>query len=296
MDIQDAIDGYLLFKSNRVSTETLKTDTVLFRQFTRWVGDGCEIASVTSEDVVAYLNHHRVRGLSPYTIKRHYALLSAFWSWLTSSEIALCEEHVVKPVPTPKTPKRVVETLSRDDIEALLDAASKGTLPRRDRALVLFLLDSCARVSEVAGVEIPDMDLNRGRVSVVGKGDKQRYVYLGKRALQAIWLYIKQERPDPMQSGSDHLFLTFDGYPMNRHSVRKAINRLAERADVDAHPHLFRHTGATERLRRGMDLMSLKHLLGHQKLSTTEKYLTALQDEDTEARAKRTSPTDDWRL
>jgi site-specific recombinase XerD len=296
MNVRDAIDGYLLFKSNRVSAETLKTDTVLLRQFVRWLDDGCKVSSITSEDVVGYLDYHRERGLSPYTIKRHYALLSAFWSWLTSPDIALCEEHIVSPVPTPKTPKRVVETLTRDDIEALLDATRGSTQPRRDRALVLFLLDSCARVSEVAGVQLDDMDLTRGRVGVIGKGDNQRYVYLGKRALQSIWLYLKQERPEPMQSDSEHLFLTYDGYPMDRHSIRKTINRLAERAGVDAHPHLFRHTGATERLRRGMDLMSLKHLLGHQKLSTTEKYLSALQDEDTEARAKRTSPGDDWRL
>ena len=300
MHLQEAIDTYLFFKSSEASAETIKTDTVLFRQFANWgkahLGDSPQVEAIEPEQIKLYLDYHKQRGLSPHTIKRHYALLSAFWSWLTSDDIGLCTAHAVKPVPAPKLPRRVVETLSHDDLEAILTATTRGTEPRRDRALILFLLDSCARASEVAGVRLPDLDMQRGRILVIGKGDKQRFVYLGKRALQAIWLYVKQERPGPMRFDSEHIFLTRDGYPMNRDSIRKAINRAGDRAGIHANPHLFRHTGAVERLRRGMDLMSLKHLMGHEKLTTTELYLTALQDEDTEARAKRTSPGDDWRL
>jgi len=300
MILQEAISTYLFFKGGECSAETLKTDTVLLTQFTDWAGehlcDPVSVDSITSADVLHYLDHHRGRGLSPYTVKRHHALLSAFWSWLTCDEVDLCAVHILKAVPAPRLPRHVVEVLTRDDLEAILAATRRGNDPRRDRALVLFLLDSCARASEVAGVQLPDLDMTRGRVLVTGKGDKQRYVYLGRRCLQAVWLYTKQERPEPMQCDSEHLFLTREGYPLNRDSLRKAVNRAGNRAGRHANPHLFRHTGATERLRRGMDLMSLKHLMGHERLSTTERYLTALQDEDTEAGARRTSPGDDWRL
>lgn len=120
-------------------------------------------------------------------------------------------------------------------------------------------------------------------------------VYLGKRALSALWLYVSDERY-PARATDDHLFLTQDGYPMDRHSIRRAIYRLADWAGIKASPHLFRHTSAIEHLRHGMDAFSLQKMLGHETLEMTRKYLTALDDEDVGDRARRTSPADNWRL
>ncbi|MGC9469189.1 MAG: tyrosine-type recombinase/integrase, partial [Anaerolineae bacterium] len=270
MELQDAIDGYLLFKSGKASPATLKTDKVLCRQFSRWATSRelGTVEDVKPKDVVGYLNYQRSRGLAESTVRRHYALLSALWSWLTSPGIALVDKHIVEPVPIPKEPKRVVKILSQEDIGALLDAASETEQPRRDRAFILFLLDTCCRVSEAANVELPQVDIKTGKVLVTGKGNKQRFTYLGTRALQALWLYLKQERPEPLQLGSKHVFLSRQAYPMDRHSLRKIVYRLSEAANVRAYPHLFRHTGAYLRLRAGMDLISLQHLLGHSKLET----------------------------
>ena len=298
MDLQDAIDGYLLFKTGAASAETIKTDSVLFRQFARWAATEAprDVGEFEPEHVIAYLDHQRGRGLAASTVKRHYALLSAFWSWLTDPDIGLVDANIVDPVPMPKEPKRVVQVLTIDNVLALLTAATHTEQPRRDRAIVLFLLDSCCRISEVAGLELPHVDMKSGKVLVFGKGAKERYTYLGKRALQALWLYVKQERPEPRQIGSRHVFLGREGYPLDRHSMRKVITRLSRAAGVKAYPHLFRHTGALWRLRAGMDLLSLQRLLGHEKLETTQQYLTALNNEDVEERAARTSPGDTMRL
>jgi site-specific recombinase XerD len=94
----------------------------------------------------------------------------------------------------------------------------------------------------------------------------------------------------------DHLFLTDDGYPMNRRTVYLMFRRLSERAGVSASPHQLRHSSAIEHLRAGMDLLSVQRLLGHENLETTQVYLTALADEDVEQAARRTSPADNWRL
>jgi integrase/recombinase XerD len=168
--------------------------------------------------------------------------------------------------------------------------------PRRDRAIVLFVLDTGCRASELCRVRERDVDMEAGRVQVTGKGAKERLVYLGRRALSALWLYVNEERPEHAQIGDDHLFVAFDGYPTDHHTVYLLFRRLSERAEVHATPHQLRHSSAIEHLRAGIDLMSVQRLLGHEKLQTTQTYLTALADEDVEQAARRTSPADNWRL
>ena len=200
MDLTEAIDGYLLFKATRATEATIKTDRVIFRQFLTWLSshfDGSVlVADIESVHIRDYIEHHKGRGLSPSTLHRHYAALGALWTWLSSPEIQLASRHVVKVVPVPRIPKRIIKTLTHAEIQRLLIATAQMLTPRRGKALILFLLDSGARVSELSQVQLPQLDLKTGRVLVTGKGAKQRYVYIGQRALQAVWLYIKQERPE----------------------------------------------------------------------------------------------------
>ena len=295
MDLSDAIDGYLLFKATRASPETIKVDRVQLRQFLAWYGDH-DVCQVTADDVRRYLAYHLDRGLSRHTVRRHHAVIAALYAWLISPEIALAEVNPVRAVPAPRLPQQKVKSLTHDQIDALLEAATRSRTKRRNRALILFLLDTGARASEVAGVRLAGADLNSGRVRVEGKGRKQRYVYLGKRTLSAVWLYLKEERPEPMQVGDDHLFLTDDGYPITRHTLRGIMCRLSHAVGFHVHTHQFRHTAAIERLRNGMDLVSVQHLLGHESIAVTRGYLEALTDQDVEERAQRTSPGDNWRL
>jgi len=295
MNLSDAIDGYLLFKATRASPETIKVDRVQLRQFLNWRED-CDVSEVTAEDVRLYLAYHLDRGLSRHTVRRHHAVVSALYAWLMDPEIALAEVNPARAVPSPKLPKQKVKALTHDQITALLEATHRSRTKRRNRALLLFLLDTGARASEVAGVRLQDTDLQTGRVRVTGKGDKQRYVYLGKRALSTVWLYIREERPEPGIVGDDHLFLTDDGYPITRNTLRNIMDRLSKIVGFHVHTHQFRHTAAIERLRNGMDLVSVQHLMGHESIEVTRGYLEALNDQDVEERASRTSPGDNWRL
>lgn len=131
---------------------------------------------------------------------------------------------------------------------------------------------------------------------MIGKGNKERFVYVGSRALHAVWLYLTTERPQCQQVRVDPVFLTFDGYPMDRDNLRKAIQRLGKEVVPRVYPHLLRHTGAVWRLRNGMNLEMLREFLGHSSLETTRQYLTGLTDEDVAQAAGRTSPGDNWRL
>jgi integrase/recombinase XerD len=294
--LRDAIEGYLLFKAAKVSPETIKTDRSHLDQFIEWT-DNAEAGDVTPDDMRRYLVYQTERGLTPHTVRRHHCSISALYNWLIAPEVGLAERNPARSVPPPKLPKLKPKSLTHDQIEALVKATELSRNARRDKALVLLLVDTGARASEVTNIKIRDVHFSSGKLKVIGKGAKERYVYLGKRALSALWLYVKDERPEPAKVGEEHLFLTIDGYAMDRHTLRNLIRRLAKRAGIPgASTHAFRHTAAIEHLRNGMDLVSLQHLLGHADITTTRIYLEALSDEDIEARAKRTSPADNWRL
>jgi site-specific recombinase XerD len=210
--------------------------------------------------------------------------------------VGLAEQNPVRAVKAPKLPKLKPKALDQEEVERLVDACRGSLLPRRDKAIILFLLDSGCRASELAGIRDGDVDFERGRARVMGKGSNERFVYLGRSALSALWLYVNEERPEHARPGDDHLFLLQDGYPMDRNSLRKVFDRRNGEAGVHASPHRMRHSAAIAHLRGGMDLLSLQRLLGHESLETTRVYLTALADEDVERAARRTSPADNWRL
>jgi site-specific recombinase XerD len=297
MNLSNAIQGYLLFKAARASAETIKTDKVLFGQFLAWRGD-CDVAQVSADDLRSYLDHQRGRGLKDVTLRRHHSVVSSLYRWLASPEVAIVSRaaNPARGVPIPKEAKTKPKAISQPTINALLKSAETLTHKRRARAILLFLLDSGARASELCRVRLDDVDFHTGRVLVAGKGNKQRYVYLGQRALAAVWLYVQNERPTPAQVDVDRLFLTADGYPLDRFKLRRIVVRLAKRAAKIATPHAFRHSSAIGHLRNGMNLVILQHLLGHERIETTRRYLTALDDEDVERAAQRTSPVDNWRL
>lgn len=298
MKLSTAVEGYLLFKSSRCSPETIRTDTSNLHQFVEWYGGENSVGQIEAEDVRAFLEHHRARGLSPFTIRRHLAILSGLFKWLGEADVGLLQENPAAGIQAPRLPKVKPKALAQEDVEALLLAADKAKAKRRARALLLFLLDTGCRASELCGVEMGDVDLRTGKVLVTGKGSKQRFVYLGKRARSAVWLYVKDERPEPARVDSEHLFLTVRGYPLSRHTLKDIVKRLAARVGLRSKvsPHRFRHTAAINHLRNGMDLVSLQHLLGHASVVTTRGYLEALRDEDVEQKARRTSPSDNWRL
>jgi site-specific recombinase XerD len=297
MRLRDAIEGFLLLREATISPRTLGNDRLFLRQFAEWHGPDEDVNGVTTGDVQRYVKYASdERELAPASVTRHLVSLSAFYTWLMSPDVGLADHHPVRGVARPPIPKLKPKALNKEEVDALIEAASGGKNPRRDKALVLFFLDTATRASEVCAVQLSEVNTSTGRVRVMGKGSKERFVNLGRRALAALWLYLKEERPEPSRANDDTLFLTSDGYAFDRHSLRRVVYRLAARAGIKVFPHQFRHTSAIEHLRHGMDLLSLQRYLGHETLEVTRVYLTALTDEDVEEQARRTSPADNWRL
>jgi integrase/recombinase XerD len=168
---------------------------------------------------------------------------------------------------------------------------------RRDKALVLLLLDTGLRASEVARLRIGDVSIKTGEVFVQpwgsGQKTKSRYVYLGRTSRLAVMRYLADRQGE---DAGRRLFVTEDGNPMDRSSIRLILNALGKRADVKGvHPHRFRHTFAIQFLRNNGDVFSLQRILGHSTLDMCRRYINLANDDAANAH-RCASPVDRWQL
>jgi len=208
-------------------------------------------------------------GLSAITIRRHIAAVRTFLQFL--SREGVIPSNPARLLRLPKAPQRLPAVLTAEQTGNMLDQASTLERPhvQRDLAMLEFLYGSGLRVSELVGLDLQDLDLTEHWLRVRGKGRKERQVpFTGKAmiALQA-WLPLRQ-------SHEAALFLNYRGKRLSDRSVRSIVKFYATylAGDSTVHPHSLRHAFATHLLSDGADLRSIQELLGHARLSTTQKY------------------------
>jgi integrase/recombinase XerD len=166
----------------------------------------------------------------------------------------------------------------------------------RDKALILLLLDTGLRVSEAARLKRQDINLEVGELHVqpfrTSRKSKPRTIPMGLKTVKAVYKYLNSRVSKDIKS--DLVFLTYNHKPMNKDSIRQALESIAERADVPGcHPHRFRHTFAIQFLRNGGDIFTLQRLMGHSSLKMMQVYL-AIAQSDIESAHRRASPVDNW--
>jgi integrase/recombinase XerD len=188
---------------------------------------------------------------------------------------------VTPPAPARRLPKAIPVC----DVEALLDAAGFDQTPRalRDRALLEVLYGAGARISEGVGLEVDDVDLERGAVRLQGKGGKERLVPLGSYACAAVSSYLVRSRPllAAHGRGTPALFLNSRGGRLSRQSAWVVLRQTADKAGVSAEslsPHTLRHSFATHLLDGGADVRVVQELLGHASVTTTQVYTLVTVD------------------
>ena len=203
-----------------------------------------------------------------------------------------------------------VEPFIRHEIIALIASSGKnaprpgpGGVPScstrptalRDRAILLALVDTGVRSSELCNLKVGDFDVTRDQLRIrQGKGAKDRFVYVGAVTSKAIWRYLAGRKP--AAKAPDALFATRTGTHMDRNALDNLIEACAKRAGVEhAYPHRFRHTFAITFLCNGGSPLELQALLGHEKLDTVNIYVRLAQVDLQEAK-KRASPADNWQL
>ena len=233
-----------------------------------------DVARVTPEELESWVATMRAEGLAASTIARRVSAVRAFFRHLVV--IGMRDENPAASVQLPRRARTLPRALSPAETERLIDAAT-GTTPRslRDRALVELLYGAGLRVSEAVGLEKNGVALEERVVRVLGKGDKERLVPLGRPAAEAVRRYLALGRPHLDRRYRPELFLNARGGALTRAGAFLILRKLADRAGLEpgrVHPHLLRHSFATHLLEGGADLRSVQEMLGHADLGTTERY------------------------
>jgi integrase/recombinase XerC len=216
------------------------------------------------------------RTLAPSSVARHVAAVRTWMKWLR--RIGVLQTSPADELASPKVRRPLPTFLSVDAAEEVVESPGGGPLGMRDRAVLEVLYGSGLRVSELAGLDLGDVDLPGGEARVIGKGNKERLVPLGTKAVEALqaWLAVrggvvhsKRRTQDPKA-----VFLTSRGARLNVRAIQLLVHKYgalgAGRSDL--HPHALRHTCATHMLGGGADLRAIQEMLGHASLSTTQRY------------------------
>jgi integrase/recombinase XerD len=230
--------------------------------------------AVGSRVLREYVYYLKDLGLAPASIRRNVSAVRTYFRFL------LAEGHVVRdPSERLETPRRwrtLPEVLTVAEIERLLAAPTlDDPLVFRDRALLELAYGCGLRVSEWIGIGVRDVLFEEGLVRVLGKGGKERLVPMGRRAIGAVALYLRELRPRLERgSGQGALFLNARGEPLSRMGAWKILRKYAERSGLTKRvsPHTLRHSFATHLLEGGADLRAVQEMLGHADISTTQLY------------------------
>jgi site-specific recombinase XerD len=266
------VDGFLALLGATRSPRTVEAYSRDLRALRGYLGK--PVAEATLEELERYTAQLRADGLSSATIARRTAAARSFFRH--EQLLGARGDNPAAAVALPRRAKTLPKTLSPGEAVRLIDAAA-GTQPRslRDQALVELLYGAGLRVSEATGLEKTGVDLEERLVRVIGKGNKERVVPIGRPAVDALRRYLARGRPHLDRRHRPELFLNAKGGPLTRAGAFLILRKLAEKAGLDpqrVHPHLLRHSFATHLLEGGADLRSVQEMLGHADLSTTELY------------------------
>jgi integrase/recombinase XerC len=271
------------------------------------------VTKVTHQMIREFVGHLHQQGLQKSSIARKLAALRSFLKYCVREGIL--KENPARLVPTPKLPKRIPMVLSAEEMSRFLDqlegthteknsgetkmtgrglaaTGSPAGLPKhedtlllpRDCAILELLYAAGLRVSELTGLNLEDMDQKDQMLRVRGKGNKERIVPFGGKAAEAMhryWPVRQQLLRDCEEHGRrasvDAIFLNYRGRRLTQRSIGRIVKKYVRLANInwDLHPHSLRHAFATHLLADGADLRAIQELLGHQSLSTTQKYTHA---------------------
>ncbi len=210
--------------------------------------------------------------LSTATVHGHVRTLRAFFNWLVVEE--LTQNNPANGLKPPKVVRKVVSTLSDEEIRAILNSFSTSPSDSRNQALFMILIDTGLRIGELVNLKMEDVHMDEGYLKVLGKGKKERIVPIGNNAQKVLQRYLFRFRPKPTNPVTDNVFLSVSSKTLTENSMKLMFSRLSKRSGVcRLHAHLCRHTFATRFLINGGDVFSLQQILGHSTLEMVRHYV-----------------------
>ena len=241
--------------------------------------DITDFAKLELSHIRSWLANQQVKGGARTTLSRRAVSIRLFTKWATKK--GYLARDVGATLATPKGARTLPDVLNVADAGLAMDALATrvaeedGPLSKRDCAMVEVLYASGARVSELCGLDLQDIDYERNTIRVIGKGNKERTIPLGNPAMRALEAWLKDGRPSLAGDKSDRaVFLGVRGKRIDQRTVRTVVYHALEALEgaVKLGPHALRHSAATHLLEGGADLRTVQEILGHASLATTQIY------------------------
>ncbi len=300
MTLQDALVAYKTYaRAEGKSPKTLEWIVSSVSYFAEFLSpDQQDIGNITGNDLRRFIialrdkpkfanhpyNKPQQAKLSSQSIETYCRAIRAFFGFLKRE--GFVENNVMAKVKMPKVPETVIPTHSEKEIEKLLAQPDKSSKEGfRDYCILLTLIDTGIRLSELANLKTDDIDYEQNLFRVMGKGQRERFVPFGRRVAKALMKYQMKCRPEPI--GTDNFWIRRDGRPLLTKRIEKLISSYGKKAGLKrCYAHKLRHTSSVMYLRNGGDVFSLQKKLGHRSLVMTRHY-SNLADSDVRAQHLR---------
>lgn len=266
-----AMNKFLLYLENRNYAENTIND---YRKRLRILKDWLEerynpmiyIDDITFADLDDYLDWQQEKGNSGKTRNRDAYIISSFYKYLHKRDIC---DNVARKIEPVKTRKKERECLTREELNRILDAIEKPLI----KIVTIFLYQTGCRINEVLSLKLADIDFDNNLLHIKqGKGNKNRNIALNSKLKSALKTYIKEDRPDV---NTDYVFATKRTGSLSRSYYSRRLQKAVKKADVNKKisPHSIRHSTAVALIKKGVDLATIKDILGHENIQTTSVYV-----------------------
>jgi integrase/recombinase XerC len=257
------------------SPHTIRAYTGDLDNFSAYVGsrNWKDIDHIT---IRGFLSHLYEKGVSKTSVARSLAAVRSLYHWLAQEGVV--NQNPAALVSTPKLPKKLPRVPTIEEVNSLLDSAMPelASFPERDRLMFELLYGCGIRNSELVGINLEDIRLSSEAILIRGKGKKQRYVPFGDsvRAGLGAYLPVRQNVLAERKKNTAALLINQRGGRLTTRSVGRIIKKIAVTKGLspDVHPHTLRHAFGTHLLEEGADLRAIQEMLGHERLSTTQRY------------------------
>jgi tyrosine recombinase XerC len=278
MELSSAIHSFLIYcrDEKNYSAKTVTTYSIALQQFMEYFNEEYseepKLVLIDNEDIRPFLGWLHDKGLDKNSLRLKISAIKSFFKYCQKKK--LIENNPAASISTPKLSKKLPSFLTPEEVGLLLAQFDGTTLNgARNIALIELLYSSGLRISEALNLIINDINHKTALVKVLGKGNKERIIPVGKLALEAIRNYMKF-RPIFNNEFRDLLFLTDDGKKINPATAYRIIHNAMGKISEISHksPHVLRHSFATHLLDNGADIQSVSEMLGHASLSTTQVY------------------------
>ncbi len=261
--------------TRNASVHTIKAYTGDLANFSAYTGSR-DWKTIDHLAIRGFLSHLYEKGLQKASVARSLAAVRSLYHWLAQEGVV--EQNPAALVSTPKLPKKLPRVPTIEEMNGVLDGKMPevASFPERDR-LMLELLYGCGiRNSELTGINLDDIRLSAEAILIRGKGKKERYVPFGDSVRSALTIYlpVRQQLLAACKKNVSALLINQRGGRLTTRSVGRIIKKIAVAKGLspDVHPHTLRHAFGTHMLEEGADLRAIQEMLGHERLSTTQRY------------------------